>query len=307
MLDDRSSSPKGRSTLRALRPSTSSSTTARSPRSRRLRRRFRRRASALIAGRSCCRLRRRPHPSRQGPYLAAARQSDRRFPGALAAVIEDRAANWTAADVAAADGVQPARRLRARHAAIRTHIDSVGAQTRISWPVFAEARERWRGRIDAAGLAALQRRFRPRPRAHGRHRGDGRRARIGNSRRGRPTWSRDLREASDAVRARRAQGLGPRFPCRRKRRSGGALARVIAEMAIERRFPGRILVGHCCSLARQDDDERARDDRRCRARGDQRRLLADVQYFSPGPPSPAARRAGAASPRCTNSGRRAST
>ncbi len=32
----------------------------------------------------------------------------------------------------------------------------------------------------------------------------------------------------------------------------------IAEMAIERRFGGRILVGHCCSLARQDDDERRR-------------------------------------------------
>ena len=31
--------------------------------------------------------------------------------------------------------------------ALRTHIDSVGAQTRISWPVFAEARERWRDRI----------------------------------------------------------------------------------------------------------------------------------------------------------------
>ena len=33
-------------------------------------------------------------------------------------------------------------------AAIRTHIDSIGPQTRIGWPVLAEARERWRGRID---------------------------------------------------------------------------------------------------------------------------------------------------------------
>ncbi len=32
--------------------------------------------------------------------------------------------------------------------AIRTHLDSLGPQTRISWPVFAEARERWRGRIE---------------------------------------------------------------------------------------------------------------------------------------------------------------
>ena len=38
--------------------------------------------------------------------------------------------------------------MRMGRGAIRTHIDSVGPQTAISWPVFAEARERWRGRID---------------------------------------------------------------------------------------------------------------------------------------------------------------
>ena len=31
--------------------------------------------------------------------------------------------------------------------------------------------------------------------------------------------------------------------------------RAIAETAIERRFPGRIMVGHCCSLALQDESE----------------------------------------------------
>jgi cytosine deaminase len=33
---------------------------------------------------------------------------------------------------------------------------------------------------------------------------------------------------------------------------------VIAEMALARKFQGRILVGHCCSLTRQDDDEMRR-------------------------------------------------
>ena len=33
---------------------------------------------------------------------------------------------------------------------------------------------------------------------------------------------------------------------------------MIAETAIERKFAGKILVGHCCSLARQDEDERKR-------------------------------------------------
>ena len=70
------------------------------------------------------------------------------FPSALAATIEDRTAKWTAADVAARMEFS----LRSAYAhgtgALRTHIDSVGPQTRISWPVVAEARERWRGRID---------------------------------------------------------------------------------------------------------------------------------------------------------------
>ena len=70
------------------------------------------------------------------------------FPSALAATIEDRSANWSAADVAAR--MEFSLRCAYAHGttAIRTHIDSVGPQTRISWPVLAEARERWRGRID---------------------------------------------------------------------------------------------------------------------------------------------------------------
>ena len=70
------------------------------------------------------------------------------FEGALNAVIEDRAARWTASDVAA----RMEFCLRTAYAngttAVRTHIDSIGPQTRISWPVVAEARDRWRGRID---------------------------------------------------------------------------------------------------------------------------------------------------------------
>ena len=69
------------------------------------------------------------------------------FPSALAAAIEDRSANWNKADVAAR--MEFSLRCAYAHGttALRTHIDSVGAQTRISWPVFAEARERWRDRI----------------------------------------------------------------------------------------------------------------------------------------------------------------
>src|SRR3984957_4261527 len=70
------------------------------------------------------------------------------FPSAVAATVEDRSANWSAADVAAR--MEFSLRSASAHGttAIRTHIDSVGPQTRISWPVLAEARERWLGRMD---------------------------------------------------------------------------------------------------------------------------------------------------------------
>jgi len=70
------------------------------------------------------------------------------FKSALTATIEDRAANWTAADVAQRMEFGLLSAYAYGTTALRTHIDSVGAQTRISWPVLAEARERWRGRIE---------------------------------------------------------------------------------------------------------------------------------------------------------------
>ncbi|MBP0574622.1 hypothetical protein J8J27_28335, partial [Mycobacterium tuberculosis] len=35
--------------------------------------------------------------------------------------------------------------------AIRTHIDSIAPQHRISWPVLAEVAADWRGRVDLTG------------------------------------------------------------------------------------------------------------------------------------------------------------
>ena len=180
------------------------------------------------------------------------------FKSALAATIEDRAANWTAADVAARMEFS----LRSAYAhgtgALRTHIDSVGPQTRISWPVFAEARERWRGRIelqasplfsielalDASHMADVEAMLD----AHGCGIAGAATRMVPELREGlgvlfdlaeRKGWELDFHvdESSDPA----ARAL-----------------RMVADMAIERRFPRRILVGHCCSLALQEDDERLR-------------------------------------------------
>jgi len=180
------------------------------------------------------------------------------FERAIATVIEDRAAHWTAADVAARMEFS----LRAAYAhgasAIRTHIDSVGPQTRISWPVLAEARERWRGKIElqASPLFIIELALDPAHMADveamvGEHGSGilgaatpiGTRVREGldvvfglAERKG---WDLDFHVDETADPAARSLGL-------------------IAEMALARKFQGRILVGHCCSLTRQDDDEMRR-------------------------------------------------
>ncbi len=78
---------------------------------------------------------------------------DGTFAGAMAATGRDRAAFWSADDVAAR--MDFALRAAYAHgtAAIRTHIDSIAPQDRISWPVFAEMRERWAGRMTLQGCS----------------------------------------------------------------------------------------------------------------------------------------------------------
>jgi cytosine deaminase len=178
------------------------------------------------------------------------------FSSALQAVIEDRGANWTAADVAARMEFS----LRSAYAygtgALRTHIDSIGAQTRISWPVFAEARERWHGRIelqasplftldhvaDAAHMADIEAMVD----AHGT-------GILGAVTRTAPDLHQALGVLFDLA---ERKGWELDFHVDESADPAARSLKVVADMAIERRFPRRILAGHCCSLARQEDDER---------------------------------------------------
>ena len=73
---------------------------------------------------------------------------DGTFMGALTAVRSDSGARWTAADLRARAEFS----LRSAYAhgtrALRTHLDSAPPQDDISWPVFAQLRDEWEGRID---------------------------------------------------------------------------------------------------------------------------------------------------------------
>ncbi len=72
---------------------------------------------------------------------------------ALAIVAKDREANWSADDVTAR--IDFALRCAFAHGtgAVRTHIDSMGPQAAISWPVLAKMRDRWAGRIALQGVS----------------------------------------------------------------------------------------------------------------------------------------------------------
>src|SRR6185369_5804727 len=67
--------------------------------------------------------------------------------GARTAVMADRDANWSAEDVR--KRMDFALRCAFAHGtgALRTHIDSYPKQTPVSWPLFADMREAWKGRI----------------------------------------------------------------------------------------------------------------------------------------------------------------
>jgi cytosine deaminase len=78
---------------------------------------------------------------------------DGTFMSALEAVRVDREANWSAPDVCARMEFSLRSAYAYGTALLRTHIDSLPPQHHISWPVFADMRDRWAGRIELQGVA----------------------------------------------------------------------------------------------------------------------------------------------------------
>ena len=189
----------------------------------------------------------------KGHIWPRAQNPDGTFDGALAAVGSDRAAHWTADDVAARFDFG----LRCAYAhgtvAIRTHLDSIGQQTAISWPVFAALRDAWAGRIalQAVSLIGI---------------GDldpGSAAALADTVAdfggvfGAVTYMvPDLEERLDLVfRIATARGLDLDFHVDETADPAAASLRLIAEAASRHGFAGRIVAGHCCSLAMQSHAE----------------------------------------------------
>lgn len=190
----------------------------------------------------------------KGHIWARKPNPDGSFPGALTAVGEDRKANWSAHDVehrmefslqcAYAHGTK----------ALRTHLDSVPPQEDISWPVFETMRERWKGRIElqAACLFGIDQAqdeawFNRLADIVARHRGI----------LGAVTYMvPDLDLLLDRMFAKAiALGLDLDFHADETDDVNAVSLDRIADAALRHGFDGKILVGHCCSLARQPDDK----------------------------------------------------
>jgi cytosine deaminase len=188
----------------------------------------------------------------KGHIWARQPNPDGSFMGALTSVGEDRLANWAAHDVEAR--MEFALKCAYAHGtkAIRTHLDSVPPQETISWPVFDAARERWKGRVElqAACLFGIDQArnedwFRHMVAIVVKYRGV----------LGAVTYMMpDLDELLDRIfRAAIDNGLDLDFHADETDDVEAVSLERIAAAARRHKFQGRILIGHCCSLARQPD------------------------------------------------------
>ena len=179
---------------------------------------------------------------------------DGTFDSALAAVVEDREAEWTAGDVERRMDFS----LRAAYAhgtsLLRTHLDSAPPQHLISWPVFAGMRERWAGRVDLQAVSIL-----PVDLFLDAAFADelvGLVAECGGVLGAVTFMMPELDEALDVMMRRAAAaGLDLDFHVDESADPTARSLRHIADAAIRNGFPGRIVAGHCCSLAVQPAEE----------------------------------------------------
>jgi cytosine deaminase len=195
----------------------------------------------------------------KGHIWQRAQNPDGTHAGARSAVMADREKNWSRADVA--KRMDFALRCAFAHGtgALRTHIDSYPKQTPISWPLFAEMRAEWKGRIalqavalcpiDVANDEAV---FRDLVATVAKHGGI-----LGGL-----TFMGDAPNAqSDTMldkifQAASANGLDLDFHVDESDSPLARSLRQIADAALRNKFKGKIVAGHCCSLALAPDDER---------------------------------------------------
>ncbi|MEL6465393.1 MAG: cytosine deaminase [Pseudomonadota bacterium] len=176
---------------------------------------------------------------------------DGSFAGALGAVAGDRD-HWSAEDVQTRMEFGLACAYAHGTRAVRTHLDSIPPQPQISWPLFAELRDTWAGRIDLQATCLIgcegfskDGDFRTTADLVAEH----------NGVLGMVTYPvPDLRARLNGFfRMASERGLEADFHVDETMDASSETLRLIAEVALEVGFDRRIVVGHCCSLSTQDE------------------------------------------------------
>jgi cytosine deaminase len=178
---------------------------------------------------------------------------DGSFMGALDAVRADREDNWSAEDVR--KRMEFSLRSAYAHGTglIRTHLDSLAPQHRISFEVFTSVRESWKSKIalqavalfpldnmvDDAFFADLLRVVRE----------------AGGLMGGVTQMNPDLDAQLDKLlRAAADNGLDVDLHVDETEDKQVLTLQAIAEAVLRNGYQGKVTAGHCCSLARQDED-----------------------------------------------------
>ncbi len=175
------------------------------------------------------------------------------FTGALEAVKADREARWTAADVKARMEFSLKTAYAHGTSLIRTHLDSLAPQHRISFEVFSEVRDAWAGKVDLQAAALFpfdqitdETFFKDLVEVIITNKGL-----LGGVTYLMPELDKKLdilfRTASE-------NGLDIDLHVDETQDKETLTLKTIAEAKLRNGFEGAVTVGHCCSLARQDDD-----------------------------------------------------
>lgn len=189
----------------------------------------------------------------KGHIWPRAANPDGTFFGALTTVGQDRTANWSADDVA----TRMEFSLKSAYAhgtkSIRTHIDSLKPQDEISWPVLAEKREEWAGRIELQGASLIgcdsheniARDYASTADLVAAHGGI-----LGMVTYPVPDVATRIRDFFELAGAR---GLEADFHSDETMDPDSETLRTIAEIVLEIGWDKPVTVGHCCSLSTQDE------------------------------------------------------
>jgi cytosine deaminase len=146
--------------------------------------------------------------------------------------------------------------LRCAHAhgtaAVRTHLDSLPPQDEISWAVFDEMRERWKGRIELQAVALIgPQELADKPKVM---RAGKIAKRVGGLLGGATASDpNSARSMLNVVEVAGELGIDIDMHCDETLDPNSSVLLHLAEAVLTTGFTGKVTAGHCCSLSVQDD------------------------------------------------------